>query len=296
MEILTRHVQNLPRRKDFSYSVNIKTQVNGLNIRAARITGKRGVFIRVGRFFIVDDDDFPQDLPDPVRNYPLLIHLRAVQDTVNGIFSSGGWGGWTIAAIAAMIVCQDVLKDSLFVDFGAGDSAIFSIVAKKLGAGPLLIIEENTEAVPVLKANALSNGVIIEDDSIMNKKMSAITQSDVAAFCDFRRMVIASNIPYGGAPLNNGNAGTKKTRGDLEQILDVLGIPDLYIDTGGPAEDIGDAEEILNMRNGIVTRLGFMQKALSWIDHPREIIALIARFPNRPERYQKPGSGTENSS
>jgi hypothetical protein len=191
-------------------------------------------FMRVGKILIVNRQT-AQSLGDKVLNYPYLIQLES--DSLKSQMGLARnliyWHNGLIGNIAAMLKHEDRIRGSSFVDFGAGESGILTIVANLLGAKEFFLYENDPSA---------------SGDLVQNLKTNGVTDS-VISTTDFRLadelkphypLVAVSNISnYGAFKFKD------PSKVQLTAMLRLAQKAKLFIVSGGSQLDQQDARTLL---------------------------------------------------
>lgn len=162
-------------------------------------------FLRVGEFLILNDQiqaklskDLPTD-PQVIRLNSDLFPKEYVgaeyQNVYLGINYNPGrsFSGFTIGVLAAMQAHRDQIVGNDFADFGAGFSGVLSIVAQRLGASKVHVVEAKREVLPQLEYNLRANGMTSDNYVLVNRY---IQEAEIKSE---RPLVGAINLPRYGA-------------------------------------------------------------------------------------------------
>lgn len=206
-----------------------RSQVN-INGRAVGVTQyvnaqfEEVPFFTVGDFMVVNQqvlDRLSQQDQSAVRSSPgvMVLDEREFSDAF-GYERWEGYGGFTIATMAAMIAFKEQIEGRTFVDFGAG-TGVLSILAGRLGAKRIIAIEGREEAQDVLTVNLRKNGL-----ADVTRYRSMIESVDALETGD--QPVFGLNLPYFGVL-----AGSGEPSGAFQKAFDLIPSPAVAFLSGG---------------------------------------------------------------
>lgn len=145
-----------------------ETRVNGKAIPITRYKNTKSEitpYLRVGPYVVVGRKEW-ESFDEDIKNDPYVIVKGSDLITMDAWINADmeydvhrGWAGYMIGVLASMIGHQDAIKGSSFIDFGAGSSGIVGILAHKLGAAEVILIEGNEQYAEQLERNLTENGV-----------------------------------------------------------------------------------------------------------------------------------------
>ncbi|MBZ0166369.1 MAG: 50S ribosomal protein L11 methyltransferase, partial [Candidatus Omnitrophica bacterium] len=223
LERLLQDALNLPADK-------LERSVLEINGRKVDVTQYRNAqfeevpYFRVGDMLVVNQamiDGLPLDQRALLEAYPGVIILDQREFTDAFAYERlEGYGGFTIGVIASMQAFREHITGQTFVDFGAG-TGVLSIVASRLGAREVIVIEGREDVQDVLTANLSENGVL------NFQRFEQVIES-IAALSTTEDPVFALNLPYFGLL-----AGSGEPSNALRKAFDLVPDPAVAIVSGG---------------------------------------------------------------
>ncbi|MCA9402847.1 MAG: 50S ribosomal protein L11 methyltransferase, partial [Candidatus Omnitrophica bacterium] len=201
--------------------------VNGRDIAVTQYRNRQFEevpYLRVGEFLVINNgiaDYLPAAQRAQLEANPGVIFLDREEFTDAFAYERWeGYGGFTLAVMAAMQAFREKINGHTFVDFGAG-SGVLSIIASRLGARDVIAIEGREEAQPILARNLAANNVPnVKQFHQMIESIDALELSPQPVF--------ALNLPYFGLLLGSGERAVT-----LLKALDLVAEPAVAIISGG---------------------------------------------------------------
>lgn len=201
--------------------------VNGRDIAVTQYRNRQFEevpYFRVGEFLVINSgiaDYLPASQRTQLEANPGVIFLD--QEEFTDAFAYERWegyGGFTLAVMAAMQAFREKIDGHTFVDFGAG-SGVLSIIASRLGAREVIAIEGREEALPILARNLAANNIPnVRQFQQMIESIDALELSPQPVF--------ALNLPYFGLLLGSGERAVT-----LLKALELVADPAVAIVSGG---------------------------------------------------------------
>jgi len=114
-------------------------------------------YFRAGPFIVIQNKYLPKLDPDSI-NYPFLIVTNYKGFRANFDYEKG-FTKYTIGVLLSIWAYRDCVKDSPFIDIGAGRSGVFGIAASKLGASEVIFIDKEDDVVTELRGSIAINNV-----------------------------------------------------------------------------------------------------------------------------------------
>jgi len=198
------------------------------------------LFFQVGKILVIKEkilNNLNKQDRDKIEKYPYLIRYNKDYRSLNQ-----GWfyGTPSMLNIAAgMLMHEEELKKTSFIDLGAGESGILSLIAKKLGALEIICIEQDEKSIVELKNSFTNNGYASPKDYLVYEENASYIKNIPTNYPVF----LVSNLPFLGALDFHGNVPP------LENILTILQHKHLAIMGGEDNADI-ILKEIVEKNSG----------------------------------------------
>lgn len=206
----------------------------------------REYFYRVGNIFVVDSQ-YKDLLPKEIDSSEAMVIFMDFRAETNSIKQgTRTWSDYRFGTIGILLALQYMdMKDKVIVDAGTGNG-ILSIVAAKLGAKRIILLEGTEHYREIVRKNALINGVNEKLDyqffgdtfKTLNKKFKGSKGIEVD--------IMLANIPFWGLPTEDE---IHVYEDNLIWMLIKTFPPDIYIASGSDYGWIGILNDAIKTFN-----------------------------------------------